>query len=197
MLPDRQAASDPAGDDGAGERLIVDASDALGMQPRQIGTKSAPMRLRRQHERPGGLHRACWRSSRSLALLTVEYAAASDVLLGSSSNVHGEHEASIQAVPAATNELTHDDASVGPTARGSATRQPLAGLIRAPCMPMAHDADVARQRHRWPDLPAPRRKMRMPRVPVTSVAAIMTAVRHDRLAGDVNGSTITWEPAPA
>jgi hypothetical protein len=95
MLPDRQAASDPAGDDGAGERLIVDASDALGLQPRQIGTKSAPVRLRRQHERPGGLHRACWRSSRSLALLTVEYAAASDVLLGSSSNVHGEHEASI------------------------------------------------------------------------------------------------------
>jgi hypothetical protein len=83
MLTDRQAASDPAGDDGAGEHLIVDASDALGLQPRQIGTKSAQVRLRRQRGRPGGLHRACCRSSTSLTLLTVEYAAASDVLLGS------------------------------------------------------------------------------------------------------------------
>ncbi|MBU6334771.1 MAG: hypothetical protein KGS47_10245 [Chloroflexi bacterium] len=113
MLPDRQAASDPAGDDGAGECPIVDASDALGLQLRQIGTKSAQVRLRRQHERPDGLHRACWRSSTSLALLTVEYVAASDVLWARDRMFVGNTKQVSQAVPAATNELMHDDAPSG------------------------------------------------------------------------------------
>ena len=146
MLPDRRPPD-------IQRAMTVPANASLLTPATHMGSNHGRLapNLRRQHERPGGLHRASWRISRALALPTVEYAANSDILPRSLSNAQGGHEASI---PGGAARLAHDDVPAGPTFRAHAVRQPLAMLIGASDVLVAHGVHVTRQQHRWPDLPA-------------------------------------------